>query len=162
MPVGVVSPAACDALRAAVLGPVLLPGDEQRGPVPPGARSDRRLDLGAGYEDAWLPWNSMFDPRPGVIVQCMGVADVQAAIAFARANDLLIAVWSGGHSISGASSIDGGMLIDMGLMRGVRVDPVRGSPRPLPGPCSPSSTARRRCMALPARAEWSPTRALPA
>ena len=65
----------------------------------------------------------MFDwRRPSVIVRPIGVADVQTAIAFARANDLTIAVRGGGHSLSGASSIDGGLLIDMSLMRGVRVD----------------------------------------
>ena len=55
----------------------------------------------------------------------MGVADIQAAIAFARANGLPIAVRGGGHSTSGSSTIDGGMLIDLSLMRGVHVDPAR-------------------------------------
>ena len=90
--------------RASFLGPVLVPGDD-------------------GYEEARWAWSGMFDRRPSVIARCMGVADVQASIAFARANDLQIAVRGGGHSISGASTIEHGILIDLGLMHGVRVDP---------------------------------------
>lgn len=91
-------------LRGTVLGPVLVFRDP-------------------GYDEARVGWNGMFDwRRPAVIVRPIGVADVQAAIAFARSNDLTIAVRGGGHSLSGASSIDGGLLIDMSLMRGVRVD----------------------------------------
>jgi FAD/FMN-containing dehydrogenase len=106
-PASTVNPERLAELRASVLGPVLV-----------------SVDL--GYDEARLVWNGMFDHRrPAVIVQCQGVADVQAAIAFARANDLVIAVRGGGHSLSGASTIEGGMLIDLGLMRGVRVDPGR-------------------------------------
>ncbi len=91
-------------LRSSVLGPVLQFKD-------------------AGYDEARVAWNGMYDwRRPAVIVRCTGVADVKAAIAFARKNDLPIAVRGGGHSTSGASTIDGGLLIDLSLMRGVRVD----------------------------------------
>jgi FAD/FMN-containing dehydrogenase len=94
-------------LRAAVLGPVLVFKDP-------------------GYDEARVAWNGMYDwRRPAVIVQPIGVADVQTAIAFGRASDLTIAVRGGGHSLSGASTIDGGLLIDLSLMRGVRVDPER-------------------------------------
>jgi FAD/FMN-containing dehydrogenase len=55
----------------------------------------------------------------------MGVADVQEGIRFARTNDLQLAVRGGGHSSSGSSTIEGGMLIDLSLMRGVHVDPER-------------------------------------
>ena len=91
-------------LQDAMLGPVLTPAD-------------------AGYDGARAIWNALYDRRPAVIAQCMGVADVQAAVAYARANDLAIAVRSAGHSMSGASTTEGGLLIDLRLMRGVRVDP---------------------------------------
>ncbi len=113
------SPEALAELRGAVLGPVLAPGD-----------SDYEKALPAwnglcapSYDEARKAWNGMFDRCPAAIVLCMGVADVQAAIGFARANELPIAVRGGGHSLSGASTIESGLLIDLRLMRGVRVDP---------------------------------------
>ncbi len=94
-----------EELRLGVLGPVLTPDDP-------------------GHDDVRPAWSGMYDQRrASVTVRPMGVADIQAAIAFARANDLTIAVRGGGHSLSGASSIDGGMLLDLSLMHGVRVDP---------------------------------------
>jgi FAD/FMN-containing dehydrogenase len=96
-------------LRGQALGPVLAPGDPGYGEAAEG-----RLFNGA-----------YMHRRPGVIVRCMGVADVQLAVAFARANDLPIAVRGGGHSPSGSSTTDGGLLLDMGLMHSVHVDPER-------------------------------------
>ena len=75
------------------------------------------------YDAARHVWNGMVDKRPAVVVRPRGAADVAAAIRFARAHDLEIAVRCGGHGTSGQSTTDGGIVLDLGLMRGVRVDP---------------------------------------
>jgi hypothetical protein len=77
-----------------------------------------------GYEQARRIWNGAFDRRPALIARCAGAADVVQAVNFGRAQDLLIAVRGGGHSLSGQSVCDGGLMIDLSPMRGVRVDPV--------------------------------------
>jgi hypothetical protein len=100
------------------MGPVLTPGDKGYEKAPPAWNGLCIPD----YDEARAAWNARFDRRPAVIVQAMGVADVQEALRFARANDLVIAVRGGGHTASGSSTIDGGMLIDLRLMRGVHVD----------------------------------------
>ena len=76
-----------------------------------------------GYEDARSIFNSMVERRPSMIAQCASVADVKAAIAHAQANDLEIAIRSGGHSVAGASLTDGGLVVDMRNMNAVEVDP---------------------------------------
>lgn len=76
-----------------------------------------------GYDKARLILNPSFDKHPALIVQPTGSADVQAAVRFARANNLLVAVKCGGHSHSGQSTCDRGMQIDLSTFRGVRVDP---------------------------------------
>src|SRR4051795_8294262 len=82
-------------------------------------------DGDAGYDDARTAWNGMFDDaRPDLVVRCAGASDVIAAVRFARSAGLEIAVKGGGHSVPGFSTIQGGMLIDLGPMDGVRVDPV--------------------------------------
>src|SRR3954447_24524366 len=80
----------------------------------------------AGYDGARTVWNGMFDgDRPALVVQCAGVADVTRAVQFACSEGLEIAVRGGGHSIPGFSSVDGGIVIDLGPMKGARVDPAR-------------------------------------
>src|SRR4051795_2679748 len=79
-----------------------------------------------GYDEARLVWNGMFDDRhPALVVQCAGVADVIRAVQFACSEGLEIAIRGGGHSLPGFSSVDGGIVIDLGPMKGARVDPVR-------------------------------------
>ena len=74
------------------------------------------------YTEAAHIWNGAFDGcRPALVVQCTGVADVIAALAFARSNHLPLAVRGGGHSIAGFSTAEGGVVIDLSPMRGVRV-----------------------------------------
>jgi hypothetical protein len=78
-----------------------------------------------GYDDARLVWNGMFDKRPSVIARCASGSDAMRAVDFARSHRLLTAVRAGGHSMSGKSTCDGGLVIDVSPMQGVRVDPRR-------------------------------------
>jgi hypothetical protein len=77
----------------------------------------------AGYDERRKVWNGSIDRRPGLIARCTGVADVRAAVRFAREQELLTAVRGGGHSFPGHSVCDGGIVIDLGPMKGIRVDP---------------------------------------
>jgi FAD/FMN-containing dehydrogenase len=94
-------------LRESLRGEAIAPGDP-------------------GYDEARTIWNGMFDDRrPALVVRCAGVADVSRAVRFARSEGLEIAVRGGGHSIPGFSSVDGGIVIDLGPMKGCRVDPAK-------------------------------------
>lgn len=98
--------AAIDTLKSQLRGPLLLPGQP-------------------GYDDSRTIWNAMIDRHPAVVVRCLGAADVRAAVAFARERNLLLCVKGGGHNIAGLAVADGALLLDLGLMRGVFVDPGR-------------------------------------
>ena len=74
------------------------------------------------YHYARRVWNGMIDKYPAAIVRCADVVDVVTAVEFAREHQLLVAVRSGGHSMSGSSVCDGGLVIDLSAMKGVRVD----------------------------------------
>jgi FAD/FMN-containing dehydrogenase len=69
-------------------------------------------------------WNGSADKRPAIIAQCVGVADVIDAVNFAREHNLLVAVRGGGHNVAGNAVCDGGIVIDLSAMNGVRVDPT--------------------------------------
>ncbi len=76
----------------------------------------------AGYEAARRCFNALVDRRPAVIARCLGAADVATAFDFARANGLEVAVRGGGHNPAGHCVLDGGLVIDLSLMRRVDVD----------------------------------------
>ena len=86
-----------------------------------------------GYDTARRVWNGAIDKHPAAIVRCAGVADVIAALRFARQHDLLVAVRGGGHNVAGTASCDGGVVIDLSPLKGIRVDPVRRVARAEPG-----------------------------
>jgi len=88
-------------------------------------RGEVLLRESAGYDAARRVWNGAFDRHPALIARCTGAADVSEAVKFASANQLLLAVRGGGHSLSGLSVCEKGLMIDLSLMNGVRVDPVR-------------------------------------
>ena len=76
------------------------------------------------YDEARRVYNAMIDRRPSVIVRCTGVADVIAAVRAARAAGLDVAVRGGSHSVPGFGTADGAMVVDLGRMKGIRVDPA--------------------------------------
>jgi FAD binding domain/Berberine and berberine like len=77
----------------------------------------------ATYDDQRRIWNGSIDRRPALIAHCTGVADVISAVRFAREHEQLAAVRSGRHSYPGLGVCDAGMVIDLGQMKGIRVDP---------------------------------------
>lgn len=85
----------------------------------------RVLEPGAvGYDEARTVWNAMVDRRPRYVIQCTGVADVAAAVRFAREHDLEVGIRCGGHGIVGHAVPDDGLMIDLRPMGGVTVDPT--------------------------------------
>src|SRR6185437_14324879 len=96
-----------DALRQSLRGIVCLPQE-------------------AGYDEARTIWNAMIDRR-------RGATDIMRAVILAREHGVLVAVRAGGHNIAGNAVCEGGLLLDLSLMRGVRVDPTRRIARVEPG-----------------------------
>jgi FAD/FMN-containing dehydrogenase len=86
-----------------------------------------------GYEEARQIHNAMIDRRPAVIVRCAGVADVIEAVKFARSQGLLLSVRGAGHNVAGTCLCDGGMVIDLGGMKGIRIHPGTYTARVEPG-----------------------------
>jgi hypothetical protein len=81
------------------------------------------------YDEARKVYNGMHDKRPALIARCTSPADVRAALSYARAEDLIIAVRGGGHSTPGYSTCDGGIVIDTGPMKGIEIDAERRAGR---------------------------------
>src|SRR5215213_4073556 len=106
--------AAVEEFKAGLRGELLRPGDD-------------------GYEEARMVWNAMIDKRPALIARCAGAADVIHSVIFARANKVLVAVRGGGHDAAGNAVCDGGLVIDLSRMKGIRVDPARRTVRAEPG-----------------------------
>lgn len=102
--------AAVEEFQARLRGDLLRPGDD-------------------GYDEARRVWNATADRRPALIARCAGVSDVIASVDFARSQGLLVALRGGGHSIPGHSTCDGGLVIDLSRMRGIRVDPNQRTAR---------------------------------
>ena len=75
------------------------------------------------YERDRQVWNGMIDRYPAIVARCSGVADVVAAVDFAREHDLPLAVRGGGHNVAGTAVCDGGIVVDLAEMNGVRVGP---------------------------------------
>jgi hypothetical protein len=82
-----------------------------------------------GYDAARTIHNRSIDRRPAIIARCAGAADVIACVRFGREHDLLVSVRGGGHSIAGKAVCDGGLMIDLSGMKGIRVDPARRTVR---------------------------------
>ncbi|MBT2403499.1 MULTISPECIES: FAD-binding oxidoreductase [unclassified Streptomyces] len=100
-----------------VLGEKL--SEQLRGAV----RGDVIQPDGPGYEDARKVYNAMHDKCPAAIVRAVDAGDIIATVDFAREQDLRLAVRGGSHGVAGYGTCDGGVVLDLGSMRGVRVDP---------------------------------------
>jgi FAD/FMN-containing dehydrogenase len=90
-------------LNERVRGEIVLPGD-------------------AAYDEARSVWNGMIDRRPALIARCADTSDVIAAVGFARSEGLTVAVRGGGHNVAGNATCDGGLVVDLSPMKGVRID----------------------------------------
>ena len=87
----------------------------------------------AGYDTARRIDNAMIDRRPALIARCAGVSDVMAAVEIGRSRELTVSVRAGGHNVAGNAVCDGGVMIDLSPMKGVRVDPAARTVRAEPG-----------------------------
>jgi hypothetical protein len=97
-------------LRARFRGALLRPGQE-------------------GYDEARHVWNGAIDRHPALIARCAGADDVAEAVRFARERDLLVSVRGGGHAVAGHAVCDGGLMIDLSLMKAIDVDPAQRTAR---------------------------------
>ena len=88
-------------------------------------RGEVLLRDSAGYDTARRVWNGAFDRHPALIARCSGAVDVMEAVKFAAERELLVSVRGGGHSLSGQSVCEKGLMIDLSQMTSARVDPTR-------------------------------------
>jgi len=95
-------------------------------------RGDLIQPTDAAYDSARKVYNGMIDKRPALIVRAVDVADVIAAVNYGCENRLLTAVRGGGHNGAGLGTCDDGLVIDLSLMKGIRVDPSSGTVRNVP------------------------------
>lgn len=93
--------AALQALRMSFRGPILTAGDP-------------------AYDETRAVWNAMADRKPAIIARCTGTADAIAIVRFCRDHQLLNSVRSGGHNVAGTGVCNGGVMIDMSLIKLVR------------------------------------------
>jgi FAD/FMN-containing dehydrogenase len=105
-----IDPQLFESLATRLRGPLLRPG-------------------APGYDDARSVWNAMIDRRPAAIARCLGTADVVLGVEFAREHGITLSIKGGGHNISGLAVCDGGLMLDLSLMRGVWVDPAARTAR---------------------------------
>ena len=105
-----IEPRALEHLRGQFRGALLRPGEE-------------------GYDETRRIWNGGIDRYPALIARCAGADDVATAVRFARERDLLISVRGGGHAVAGHAVCDGGIMIDLSLMKAIRVDPAARTAR---------------------------------
>ena len=105
---------AVDGLRSRMRGPLLTAADPS-------------------YDAARRIWNAMIDKRPALVARCVGAADVLEAVRFAAANEALVSVRGGGHNVAGTAVCDGGLMIDLSLMKGIHVDPLARTAWAQPG-----------------------------
>jgi FAD/FMN-containing dehydrogenase len=91
------------------------------------------LPSDAEYDAARALYNGMIDKRPGIIARCADVADVIASVNLAREEGLLLAIRGGGHNGPGLGSCDDGLVIDLSMLKSVRVDPANRTVRVDPG-----------------------------
>jgi FAD/FMN-containing dehydrogenase len=103
-------PGPLEELREQVRGDVLFPNNE-------------------AYDEARQVWNARIDREPAAILQATGPADVMTAVDVAQANEFPLSVKGGGHHVSGSAVCDAGLMIDLGRMNGVRVDPDTATAR---------------------------------
>jgi FAD/FMN-containing dehydrogenase len=111
---GPIDEAAVDEMRAGFRGSLIRPDDPE-------------------YEDARHVYNGAIDRRPALIAQPVDAGDVSAAVGFGRKLALPIAVRGGGHHGAGFGTVDDGLVIDLGRLKGIRVDPVARTARVEPG-----------------------------
>src|SRR6266498_1978235 len=97
-------------LRGRFRGALLRPGEE-------------------GYDEARRVWNGAIDRRPALIARCAGADDVVEAVRFAREQDMLVSVRGGGHAVAGHAVCDGGLMIDLSLMKAIQVHPAAHTAR---------------------------------
>lgn len=102
------------ALQARLQGELLRPGD-------------------GGYDAARMVFNAMIDRRPALIARCAVAADVVAGVQFAREQGIPLSVRGGGHNVAGTAVCEGGLMLDLSLMKGIQVDPGRRIARAEPG-----------------------------
>jgi FAD/FMN-containing dehydrogenase len=105
-----IDPTKIDAFATSLRGKLIRPGD-------------------AEYESARHVHNGMIDRRPALIARCTDVTDVIAGVNFARENELLLAIRGGGHNGPGLGTCDDGLVLDLGEMNGIRVDPAARTAR---------------------------------
>ncbi len=96
-------------------------------------RGDLLTPDSAEYDTTRAVYNAMIDKKPSAIAMCVDAADIQTCVNFARDHNLPLAIRSGGHNAGGLGSVDGGLVIDMSKMRGIRVDPKAKTVRIQPG-----------------------------